>query len=71
MPAPGKEDTDENSEIVNHVVRRTARGAGGMAMPPCQSTRITLMSFTLVSVGPGSNRSPVASKNVVASLLSR
>lgn len=36
-----------------------------------QSTKITRISFTFVNVGPGSKRSPVASKNVVASLLSR
>ncbi len=59
-------------EIVNHgAAHRTAIGwnAGADAQP--QSTKITLISFTLVSVGPGSNRSPVDSKNVVASLLSR
>ena len=36
-----------------------------------QSTKITLTSLTLVSVGPVSSRSPVAAKNAVASLLSR
>ena len=35
------------------------------------STKITLISLTLVSVGPVSKRSPVAAKNAVASLLSR
>src|SRR5262249_35319712 len=35
------------------------------------STRITLTSLTLVSVGPVCRRSPVATKNEVASLLSR
>ena len=42
----------------------------GVRMRP-QSTKITRISFTFVSVGPGCSRSPVASKNVVASLLSR
>ena len=36
-----------------------------------ESTRITLMSLTLVSVGPVRKRSPVLAKNAVASLLSR
>ena len=36
-----------------------------------QSTKITLTSLTLVSVGPVSSRSPVAAKNAVASLLAR
>ena len=35
------------------------------------STKITLTSLTLVSVGPVSKRSPVAAKKAVASLLSR
>ena len=36
-----------------------------------QSTKITLTSLTLVSVGPVWSRSPVAVKKAVASLLSR
>src|ERR1700721_1577432 len=46
---------------------KTSRGNRAYA----SSTRITLTSLTLVSVGPVSRRSPVAVKKAAASLLSR
>jgi hypothetical protein len=65
-PHSGAERSDEPG-ISRFQVRTIVRPG----MTAHSSTKITLISFTLVSVGPVSSRSPVAAKNAVASLLSR
>src|SRR4029077_1909053 len=58
------------SSRIDGLLRRFApRKDGGGS--DAYSTKITLTSLTLVSVGPVSSRSPVLAKNAVASLFSR
>ncbi len=67
-PSPGDVASRRSDLSPQKSGARLSRDACVLYTP---STKITLTSLTLVSVGPVSTRSPVASKKAVASLLSR